>query len=117
MFHVTVVACALMSPNKPPAPDDGRVAATLQKMAERWAPRSVLDVELLTVPEVAGILRMSTRRAYDFVHSLPVGAVVREGYGCGVVTNKRLLIHAWALGHILNLATCPGCGREWPEKG
>jgi len=98
-----------------PIPDDGRVAAILEKMAERWAPRSVLDVELLTVPEVAGILRMSTSRAYKFVHTLPEGAIVRSGYGSGAA-NRRLLIHAWSLGHILNLSSCPGCGQTWPPR-
>jgi len=96
-------------------PDDGRVAATLRKMAERWAPRSVLDVELLTIPEVAGILRMSTKLAYQFVRTLPEGAVIRSGYGRGR-SNKRLLIHAWSLGRLLNLAHCPGCGQDWPPR-
>ena len=90
-------------------PDDGRVAAILQKMAERWSPRSVLDVELLTIREVAGILRMSTKLAYKFVHTLPVGATIPSGSGVG----NRILIHAWALGCILNLEKCPGCGHDW----
>ena len=97
-------------------PADPAVAAVLRRMAERWAPRSVLDVELLTIKEVAGILRMSTKTAYLFVRTLPEGAVVQIGYGAGCVRNNRLLIHAWALGRILNLATCPGCGRNWSEK-
>ena len=100
-----------------PIPDDGRVTAILQKMAERWAPRSVLDVELLTVREVAGILRMNTKRAYQVIHSLPEGAIVRSGYGSGAAApNQRILVHAWALGPILNLEKCPGCGRDWPER-
>ena len=99
-----------------PIPDDGRVAAILTKIAERWAPRSVLDVELLTVREVAGILRMSVKKTYGFVHSLPTGAIVRCGYGSGAsAPNNRILVHAWALGAILNLHSCPGCGRDWPS--
>ena len=99
-----------------PIPDDGRVRAILEKMAERWAPRSVLDVELLTIREVAGILRMNGERARKFVHTLPTGALVRAGHGGGcTATNLRILVHAWALGAILNLSACPGCGREWPD--
>jgi hypothetical protein len=100
-----------------PIPDDGRVVATLQEMAKRWAPRSILDVELLTVREVAGLLRMSTDRAYKFIHSLPEGSIVRACYGSGAVPNLRILVHAWALARILNLEKCPGCGRNWPQVG
>ena len=100
-----------------PIPDDGRVAATLQKMAEQWAPRSVLDVELLTVREVAGLLRISIIKAYKFIHSLPEGAIVRVGYGSGAsAPNLRILVHAWALGALLNLEKCPGCGQDWPKR-
>ena len=97
-----------------PIPDDGRVVVTLQKMAERWAPRSVLDVELLTVREVAGIFRTNVKNAYRIVHALPAGAIVRYGHGGGAA-NTRILVHAWALGQLLNLGICPGCGREWPD--
>lgn len=93
-------------------PADEAVAAVLQKMAARWAPRSILDVELLTVREIAGILRMSTKRTYRFIRSLPPGAVIREKGA----PNNRLLIHAWALGHFLNLPRCPGCGQDWPTE-
>jgi hypothetical protein len=102
-----------------PIPDDGRVRTVLEKMAQRWAPRSVLDVELLTVAEVAGILRMSTSKTYKFIRTLPEGAVVRSGHGSGNWKhrdNRRLLIHAWALGQLLNLQSCPGCGQDWPER-
>lgn len=95
-----------------PIPDDGRVAAILQKMAERWAPRSVLDVELLTAREVAGILRMNLAKTYRFLRLLPEGAIVRMGDA----ENSKILVHAWSLGHVLNLATCPGCGQEWPKR-
>ena len=91
---------------------DEAIAAILQKMAARWAPRSVLDVELLTVREIAGVLRMSTKRAYRFIRALPSGAVIREKNA----PNNRILVQAWDLGHYLQLQPCPGCGREWPEK-
>ena len=100
-----------------PVPDDGRITATLQKMAERWAPRSVLDVELLTVREVAGLLHKSVRWTYAFIHSLPEGAIVKVGgQGSDVPRNVKILVHSWALGQALNLSSCPGCGREWPPR-
>lgn len=69
------------------------------------------DVELLTVFEIMGILRMGRRRAYALVKTLPENAVIRSGRG------NRILVHAWALYPYLNLAKgpCPACGQPWPK--
>jgi hypothetical protein len=74
-------------------------------------------VELLTVREVAGILRIAVPKAYIVIHNLHPAAIVRVGRGDGELAgNEKILVHAWALGHLLNLEKCPGCGQGWPER-
>lgn len=72
--------------------------------------RPINDVELLTILEIRGILRVSRRRAYALVKTLPENAVIRSGRG------NRILVHAWALGKWLKMEKCPGCDRPWPKE-
>jgi hypothetical protein len=68
------------------------------------------DIELLTLREVMGLMRLSYRGVLNMIKHLPEGAVIRrKGRGNG------FLVHAWALAKPLQMERCPGCGREWPE--
>lgn len=77
-------------------------------MAER--PFHTSDVELLTLREVMGLMRLSYRGVLKLVKRLPPEAVLRrKGRG------RMFVVHSWALAKELQMEKCPGCGRAWPE--
>lgn len=73
--------------------------------------RSAHDIELLTIREVMGIMRMGLHRARRFVKTLPPEAIIRSGRGAN---GGRILVHGWALHRALGAKRCPSCGQEWP---
>lgn len=72
--------------------------------------RSVHEIELITISELMGIMRMGRARARRFVKTLPPEAIMRSGKGPG----GRILIHGWAIQRALGEKRCPGCGQPWP---
>lgn len=76
-------------------------------------PFDIRNIELMTVRDVQGLLKLSYLGAIRLIRKLPPNAIVRSSSGRG----RRILIHSWALAKILGFDSCPGCGRPWEDNG
>ena len=75
-------------------------------------PFDINNIELMTVRDIQGLLKLSYQGVIRLLKTLPEQGILRSRSGRG----RRYLVHSWALARYLQLESCPGCGRPWPEN-